>query len=168
MNFRVLRRSVSILVAGLVLAAPSLSQMEPKLTVRDKSELVQTILNQFFKDYPDAIDADEVVLSSRNLPRTFTSNASRPRVRLLSPGKIKLAAEDKGFLDYLVFSGFKVRDSTVFVTFESIRLTTFESKIIPFFGHGFMWEARKRSGRWDVECVNTSAFSTNLETTRYR
>ena len=164
MKMNVLHRGLLIFVVGTLLSFTASSQTKGlKLTAKDKSEIVKSVLNQFLEDYPDEIQTDEIILSSLNINPLSTSLKSSLKLTLLSPEKIDVKIRQEGFVDYLVFSKFKVENSKVIVTLESLHSVEHKSEIIPVFGHGFVWESTKKSGRWTVECIDTSAFTTTLD-----
>jgi hypothetical protein len=153
-------------VIGISLAISSFGQTkQSKLTPENKSAIIESILNQFFEDYPDEFNSGEIVLSSQNLDSSFTPKHSRVKLRLLSPDEIKAKVMRERFLDYLIFSKLEIKGSKVFATLENLSVRSVDSDVKPFFGHGFEWEGKKKSGKWIFECVNTSVFSTNLVTT---
>ncbi len=160
MKLNVLHRSLLIFAVGISLIIPCFGQTKKlKLPPENKSAIIESILNQFFEDYPDEFNSDEIVLSTQNLDSSFAFKHPRVKLLLLSPDEIKAKVMRERFLDYLVFTKFGVKGSKVFATLETLSVRSINSEIEPFFGHGFMWEGRKKSGRWIFECVNTSAFT---------
>lgn len=159
MKLNVLYHSLLIFAVGISLAISSFGQMKKsKFTPENKSAIVDSILNQFFSDYLDEINSDEIILSSKNLDVSFVPKHSRIKLILLTPDEINAKAE-AGRMDYLVFSKFESKGSNVFVTLENISTANIYGKAEPFFGHGFEWKGKKKSGKWIFECVNTSAFT---------
>jgi|GEM_PF-4827407 len=158
MKLNFLHQGFVIFVIGISLAISSFGQTkQSKLTPEIKSAIVESILNQFFEDYPDEINSNEIILSSQNLGLSFVPKRSRIKLILLTPDEINSKADD-GRVNYLVFSKFEVKGSKVFVTLENLSSANIYGKVEPFFGHGFEWKGRKKSGKWIFECVNTSAF----------
>lgn len=107
MKLNALHRSFLILALGSSLAFSCFSQTKKlKLMVEDKSAIIESILNQFFEDYPDELNSDEIVLSSLNVYSSFVPKSSRVKLFLLSPNEINAKIKREQFLDYLVFSKF--------------------------------------------------------------
>ena len=163
MKVKALHRGLLILLIGIFLVLPCFGQTPKlKLTAEVKSQVVKSVLKQFFEDYPDVVESDEVVLSSLNINSSFVPKQSRVKLLLLSPDEINAKIVHDGFVDYLVFSKFKITGSKVLVTLESFHSVEYNSEIIPAFGHGFEFRGSRKSGQWKFECFNTSSFSTNL------
>ena len=153
-------RSILAFMLSVCVAAPCFGQPKQlNVSKKDKSAIVDSILNQFFLDYPDEIDSGEVVLSSLNIDPTYVPKSAHVKLLLMSPNDIASKVRRSGFLDYLVFSKLEMKGSKVFATLENISVRKVESGIEPFFGHGFFWEGKKKSGKWVFECVNTTAFT---------
>jgi hypothetical protein len=165
MKLNVLRQGLLILVIGTFLSLTCLSQTKNlRLSAKVKSEIIESVLNQFIEDYSE-FNSKGLVLSSLNI-KTFTFfPESRVKLDIISPDEINAKVTRDGFVDYLVFSRFKVKGSKAFVKLEFYHSVKYNSEIVPVFGDGFYWEGKRRSGRWKFECVDTSSFSTNLTTT---
>lgn len=135
-----------------------------KTSPNEKSQIIESILSRFLRDYPDEVNSDEIVLSSLNIgSRTIGSRIvlkhQGVKILKLSPEEIRSKALRERFVDYLVLSKLHVKDSKVSATLEYLSVRSVNSQIEPFFGHGFEWEGTKKSGRWTFKCVNTSAFT---------
>lgn len=159
MKLNVLSQCLLIFALGVSLANSSFGQTaKSELTPENKSAIIESVLNQFFEDYPDEINSDEIILSSKNLDLSFVPKHSHIKLILLTPDEINAKAK-AGRVDYLVFSIFEAKGSEVFVTLENLSTANIYGNVEPFFGHGFEWKGKKKSGKWIFECIDTSAFT---------
>jgi len=68
-----------------------------KIVHNEKSQIVESILQQFLEDYPDEIHSDEIVLSSLNIGSQIVPKHTRVKFHLLSPEEIDTRAMREGF-----------------------------------------------------------------------
>ena len=132
------------------------------LAIDDKSEIVTSALINVFRDFPEQFQTAEVFLSAKNIDDLSAPKLDKVKLIVLSPDEIEKKIIRDGSLDYLVFTNLEVKKGKVFVTLESTRTVLYKSAVTPVSGHGFIYEYKKKAGKWIGENTDTSSFITCL------
>jgi hypothetical protein len=145
-------------VLMLSLCVANYASAKPRLTNRDKLQIVTEMLTRTLAEKPE--NADEIsdldllmrakggiVISTRNLvhlvPRVPTVN-----LLVLTPKEIQGKADSEGDFMYLVFTEFIVNKSRVVVTLGRAWAKAKTSDVMYMSGGADTYEFRKRGSKW--------------------